>query len=372
MRRNRFGFTLIELLVVIAIIAVLIGLLLPAVQKVREAANRMSCTNNLKQIGLAIHNHQSTYGYFPTAGGQSQALGAKGPNGEFWELPQHAGFETRGWAYQILPYIEQDNVYKLGQNASIFSYIPSIGKAICEVPIKTYQCPSRSNRFSYPAPWGSVYAMNDYAGVMIEWLNQSNGPDWKTTIAASSNTAQAFGGIFMKGGQLRTTAEGGGMLLPGLTKKFTTTSPASVTDGLSNTIMVMEKAVWVQAYQPAGPRADNGQWNWDWWELPGWVHNADWPNMRLAGNWIPLLPDNVDRRNTSVSWMFDNAVGRPNDFGFGSAHPGIVNALLGDGSVRTINMNVNPGGNHNNDNSNYVLYHLGGRADGWVVDANSF
>src|SRR5260370_139697 len=119
MRRRRCGFTLIELLVVIAIIAILIGLLLPAVQKIREAANRMSCTNNLKQMGLALHNHESAMAYFPTAGAQSAAVDISA---------QTAGFETKGWAYQILPYIEQDNLYKIGQQSGAYGWNASIGK----------------------------------------------------------------------------------------------------------------------------------------------------------------------------------------------------------------------------------------------------
>jgi prepilin-type N-terminal cleavage/methylation domain-containing protein/prepilin-type processing-associated H-X9-DG protein len=123
---GRRGFTLIELLVVIAIIAILIGLLLPAVQKVREAAARMQCSNNLKQMGLAMHNYNDVYGKLPT-GWVTSTANKPSPG---WS-----------WAIIILPFIEQDNLLKAMAPDLTTPGGPAVN-AVTQTPIKTYRCPS--------------------------------------------------------------------------------------------------------------------------------------------------------------------------------------------------------------------------------------
>jgi prepilin-type N-terminal cleavage/methylation domain-containing protein len=290
---RRLAFTLIELLVVIAIIAVLIGLLLPAVQKVREAANRMSCSNNLKQLGLAMHNFHDTYGKLPytrSGGGQNRHT----------------------WALIILPYIEQDNVFKTYQTpikgVSVTDGLNNHNTtdptmtAAREAQVKTFICPSRHGP---PALGFLNNAANSVKGMSSDYVVCTG----DTGTVPTPGMFSLVNSDHMKNG------------LP-----F-----SAVTDGLSNTLMIGEKHIQI---------GQLGNFSID-----GVVYSAGENRTyhRRAGtnNLLALSPSQV------VS----------NAGEFGSWHPGVCQFVFGDGSVRALK----------NSTAGPTLAALGNRADGQVI-----
>jgi prepilin-type N-terminal cleavage/methylation domain-containing protein/prepilin-type processing-associated H-X9-DG protein len=283
MRHERRGFTLIELLVVIAIIAILIGLLLPAVQKVREAAARMQCQNNLKQIGLALHNCNDTNDQLPPLFGRFPQLTGTGNSLHFW----------------LLPYLEQDNLHKSAAfttAAGTIDYQVDVNNASNKV-IKTYICPGDpSSAGGYP----------------VNAPSQGGMP-----IAGSSYAAN--GRVFATNFDTNTLLPGSGEGQPRLASSFA--------DGLSNTILFAEK------YVRCGETATGSNNGGSTWARNFW--NSTWGgyfNVRLAGPTYSFqVQPNPYLSMTTCEYRLPS-----------TPHSGGIQVLLGDGSVRTVNGGISP------------------------------
>lgn len=348
MRRyqRRSAFTLVELLVVIAIIGILVGLLLPAVQAAREAARRMQCSNNMKQIGLAFMNHESTFKYLPQGPYDGDpTLGGAGS--DYNEGPSQYEGSTccnaaspKGWShwFKILPYMEQQNVYNIANfslpplhNASTpggarpadYNGEDTVARAL----IPTYYCPSRRG----PTGYGSgQFGRCDYAGCagfyqgeILENGTQSgwNPPVWGPQIPdpplgmsprRNERTTENFGNFGGRKGYIVWSGQGAKRKI------------GEVIDGTSNSIMAAEKALPPSRHGSDG--GDNERWN-----------NAGWDECVVRYHFPPMAdtdPRNLALRDITVS---NSTVWRRY---FGSSHPGGLNAVFGDGSVRFASFNV--------------------------------
>jgi len=337
--RSRSAFTLIELLVVIAIIAILIGLLLPAVQKVREAASRMTCSNNLKQIALASMNYESTYSFLPPGsivGGTNY--------GTYCAYPG----STIGTLAFLLPYMEQGNIYNMipstyftyaadvpGYNVAPWLYAqapystdgnlsgPVNGTA---AKIKSYQCPSDDpNVIISPSLGGGIdiYAAGDNcsgafnaASFCIDYFYDLTG-----TFAArqpgGANYVACAGGL----GKYTGLANASYLLYPGIYYPNSKTAMTAITDGTSNTI----------AFGESLGGFSNGQRTFH----PTWAAGSG-----MATAWG--LPSSW----TVAGW-----------YQYSSKHTGVVQFSFGDGSVKGLRSSVSA--------ATYRL--LSGMADGQVV-----
>jgi len=283
---SRRAFTLIELLVVIAIIAILIALLVPAVQKVREAASRTQCQNNLKQMGLAFHTHNDVHKAFPSGGTFWSDTARVWTGAAKTSTPANYTKQSWGWGYQILPYIEQKDLWQFPDD-----------NRVVDTPIKIYNCPTARGqyRFQYTQAGANAYHwMWDYNG---------NGGSWG-----------GWGSLTKSGNALD------GPIVPSTSASGITSKLKRITDGTSNTLLIGEKYLSAPARQGVPGCSDDQGW------VDGWDNDAisfcrgDQP----TGTPQPPRPFTGD----AGCGLF-----------FGSAH-GAMQCVFCDGAVHSIRFNV--------------------------------
>lgn len=304
-RRRNQGFTLIELLVVIAIIGVLVGLLLPAVQKVREAANRMACGNNMKQIGLALFNYESTIGTFPPGG----------------VTPGNccSTQSFTNWAIELLPYLEQDNLYKQYNNN--FRNEATQNAFVRTQNVKSYLCPSdlRDPILDRPASGpgsGLTYARGTYRAVSgrsratgrVFWDTCEPGLIDALPAPFRGRLPREWRGLLHSTGATNSRCQQGGP-----------ERLADVTDGTSNTLIVGELSL-INTIR----------------RRSFWAYTYTSFNQSSVSDMSRILGNDYVKCANSPGPGGDNSCKR----GLGSMHPNGLNFLFGDGSVKFVSYAV--------------------------------
>jgi prepilin-type processing-associated H-X9-DG protein len=288
-------------MVVVAIVAVLVTLLLPAVQSARESARRASCGNNLRQLALGCQSHVTALGHYPTGGWDATTVGTAGV-GDDWRQPG-------GWGFTLLPYIEQMNVYN--------SASPSTA-----TPVPTFACPSR--RGSSFGPGANV--MTDYAGNRGSWASSPATPtvsdtDRDTTFGmpAAAGTLPVTQTNAATAASLLNTVQvvpvsGSSVATGGIIFVGSSLPPVRIRDGAANTYLFGEKYVPQAFYSSGGIGYQNS------------AYVGDSPDTLRGGHRLP--------ESDATPWTSTQ------QGAFGGAHPGSFNAVFCDGSVRSIDFTI--------------------------------
>lgn len=337
------GFTLVELLVVIAIIGVLVALLLPAVQAAREAGRRVSCINQLRQMGIALQNHVDSRGAFPTAGNNPNprienyttgGINSPGsPNG-----PNRLGL---GWGYQLLPYLEQGAAHNVLTQTELQA-----------ITIPMYNCPSRRSAVAANSS-ASGAILSDYASAQpATGQCGSNAYDplklwpWDSAPVRSAQARLSYWGgsagawscVEYGGVIVRTpyriltaatnTSPAQGERVPGFPRAI---GPRRITDGLSNTLVIGEKFVRADLYEGGGVSDDRG-----------WSDGYDPDSVRFTG--IPPISDSDTgicfNSNSQIAKNCEGDGGTIPVMFFGSAHVGGINVVYADASSHFLTFDI--------------------------------
>ena len=307
---SRKAFTLVELLVVIAIIGMLVGLLLPAVQQAREAARQMQCSNQLKQMGLAALNHESSNKFFPSGGWCG-----------WWVGDPDLGFGDKqpgGWAYSMLPYLEQNSLWQLGADGVQETSATSRegAKTRCETPVGLFYCPSRRAAKNFPYSLGyHLNNVDDFTENCKLCYAGNGGTVWDGGYGSSPNT-------IADGIKQKTSIQGDGVIFFKSKVKI-----GQISDGTSNTYFVGEKNVNPDAYETGKDGGD---------DLTTW-EGVDGDTIRVSS----VMP-------------YQDRAGSSTTSSFGSPHSGAFGMVLCDGSVQRVSYSIDAAAHLN----------LGKRADG--------